>query len=219
MLMARPQGGELWRRLAAEDVLIIPSPAAAFRDERDALQAFRFLMGCGVTLCMWGQTFTPGAATSTWLLVILEWVGVWRYQQAAKACRLARARSKAAGHKLNGEAGYGYRWVGRGRQARRVEVPLEQSVMRWLAQAREQDPPPSWEQLREHLRDMRQCCVCDQVYLRAEATRQPVRVCPTCGGRTQRIRTRHNRDWTVATLSWMHTAYLAQRARADEVVA
>jgi hypothetical protein len=217
MLAARPQGGELWRRLAAEDVLIISSPAAAFRDERDALQAFRFLLGCGVTVCVWGQTFVPGAGTSAWLLVILEWVGAWRHEQAAEACRLARTQSKAAGRKLNGEAGYGYRWVGRGRRARRVAVPLELAVMKWLAQARAQDPPPSWDELREHLRDMRACQRCDQVHARDEATRQPVRVCPACRGPVERLRTNHgSTEWSTARLQRMHAAYISHQERAAQ---
>jgi hypothetical protein len=129
--------------LAAEDVLILSAPVAAFRDARDALQTFRLLMARGVTLCIWGQKFAAGAPRSAWLLAILEWGGTWRHEQAAEACRLARAKSKAAGRILNGEASYGFRWVGRGRRERRVEVPLEQAVMEWLAGAGAQDPPSS----------------------------------------------------------------------------
>jgi hypothetical protein len=217
LLMARPQGREMWRRLAAGDVLFIASPAAAFRDERDALQAVRFLMGCGVTLCLWGQTFAPGAGTSAWLLAILEWVGAWRHEQAGESCRLARAKSKAAGLKLNKEAGYGYRWVGRGRRARRVAVPLEQAVMAWLARARAQDPPPSWDELREHLRDMRTCPKCSEVHTRDEATRRPVQVCPACRGPVERLRTKQGgTEWSAARLQRMHSAYVTRVAPAAQ---
>jgi hypothetical protein len=105
---------------------------ASASDAHQVLQSFRE-QGVTVHLLQEQVCILPQSAEGDPFLAGLACAVQAEKARLSRIARSARARSKAAGTKLNGATPLGYRWVGRGKQARLVADEEERAMMAVIA--------------------------------------------------------------------------------------
>lgn len=131
-LRNRPAGRDLWDSLQAGDTIVATKLDRVFRDALDALNSYKFFKDRGIHLVLLDMGIEPvtnddtmGKLMFTMLAAFADWE---RSRIALRMSEGKRAKQRNGGH-AGGEAPYGFRIVGSGREARLERAPEEQQVI------------------------------------------------------------------------------------------
>jgi DNA invertase Pin-like site-specific DNA recombinase len=135
-LYERPGGKNLSSRLESGNQVVFANMAIPFRNEADLENLVRWWLARGITLhfAREGIRLEPDSDASEHFLKVLALQIKVRRERLGESCRLARARSKAAGTRFTGVAPYGTRWLGKGKRAKLVPDTAEMAVMEQIDQ-------------------------------------------------------------------------------------
>jgi DNA invertase Pin-like site-specific DNA recombinase len=139
-LAARPQGGELLAQLNKGDTLIATKLDRVFRNTLDAISTAKEFQEKGINLILvqFGPEPVCGNSHAKMFFGMLALVAEYERDMINERTQAGRAaKTKLNGH-LGGQAPYGMRVVGAGRQAQLEPNPAEQEVIAFAASLRAQ---------------------------------------------------------------------------------
>jgi DNA invertase Pin-like site-specific DNA recombinase len=124
----RPSGGELYRALQAGDTLIVAKLDRAFRNAADALAKADAWKRAGTRLIVADMGADPVTNNGVAKLFfgMLALVAEFERERILERTKDGRRAKAGRGGHTGGSAPFGYRVVGRGREAQLVEVPEQQ---------------------------------------------------------------------------------------------
>jgi putative DNA-invertase from lambdoid prophage Rac len=139
-LAARPAGAELLAQLTRGDTLVATKLDRVFRNAEDALKTSREFQERGIDLILIDLGIKPvgSSATARMFFSMLAIMAEYERGMIHERTQAGRAaKTKLNGH-LGGQAPYGMRVVGTGRQAQLELNPAEQEVIAFAAALRAQ---------------------------------------------------------------------------------
>lgn len=130
-LAERPAGAQLFSMVQAGDVVVASKLDRMFRDIVDAFETAKRFKDMGVDLILTDINSDPvtGHGTGKLLFGVLAVVADFERDRIAERMREGRTGKLARGGHIGGEAPYGWRKVGSGRDAMLVENDAEQDVI------------------------------------------------------------------------------------------
>ena len=131
-LAERPEGGKLVRALQPGDVVIAAKMDRLFRSAQDALNTVDKFKKAGVKLILVDMGTDPVTENGVSKMLFTVLAAMAEFEKGRILERMADGRKgkKAKGGHTGGQAPYGYRVEGLGRDAVLVEEPGEQAVIR-----------------------------------------------------------------------------------------
>ena len=131
-LAERPEGGKLVRALQPGDVVIAAKMDRLFRSAQDALNTVDKFKRAGVKLILVDMGTDPVTENGVSKMLFTVLAAMAEFEKGRILERMADGRKgkKAKGGHTGGQAPYGYRVEGLGRDAVLVEEPGEQAVIR-----------------------------------------------------------------------------------------
>ena len=131
-LAERPEGGKLVRALQPGDVVIAAKMDRLFRSAQDALNTVDKFKRAGVKLILVDMGTDPVTENGVSKMLFTVLAAMAEFEKGRILERMADGRKgkKAKGGHTGGQAPYGYRVEGIGRDAVLVEEPGEQAVIR-----------------------------------------------------------------------------------------
>jgi len=131
-LAERPEGGKLVRALQPGDVVIAAKMDRLFRSAQDALNTVDKFKRAGVKLILVDMGTDPVTENGVSKMLFTVLAAMAEFEKGRILERMADGRKgkKAKGGHTGGQAPYGYRVEGLGRDAVLVEEPGEQIVIR-----------------------------------------------------------------------------------------
>ena len=131
-LAERPEGGKLVRALQPGDVVIAAKMDRLFRSAQDALNTVDKFKRAGVKLILVDMGTDPVTENGVSKMLFTVLAAMAEFEKGRILERMADGRKgkKAKGGHTGGQAPYGYRVEGLGRDAVLVEEPGEQVVLR-----------------------------------------------------------------------------------------
>jgi DNA invertase Pin-like site-specific DNA recombinase len=149
-LALRPAGQRLWTKLDRGDTLIVAKLDRAFRNSVDALQTLDTLKARGVSVIITNLGSDPvtSEGISRFVFTMLAALAEFERFQIAERLAAGRAGKKARGGHIGGEAPFGWRIEGSGRDSHLVPDETEQEVIR-IAQRLK--PQKSYRAICNHL--------------------------------------------------------------------
>jgi DNA invertase Pin-like site-specific DNA recombinase len=130
-LAERPEGGRMFRALKAGDVVIAAKMDRLFRSAQDALNTVDKFKKAGVKLILVDMGTDPVTENGVSKMLFTVLAAMAEFEKGRILERMADGRKgkKAKGGHTGGQAPYGFRVEGLGRDAVLVEKPGEQVVL------------------------------------------------------------------------------------------
>ena len=156
----REAGGELLRRLRQGDHVVIAKFDRMFRRRRDVLDVLEYMEKVGVRLhiCnLAGGAVDMSSPIGRLIIGILSEFAAFEREMISERTKDAMARVKRKGKRVSGWPDYGFQWARKQDRATgrpewyQVPDPEERAVMKQIVAWRAQDPPLSWDRIRQTL--------------------------------------------------------------------
>lgn len=134
-LKDRPEGKRLMAQVAPGDTIVAAKMDRIFRSARDALETVDHFKTQGVHLVLFDMGITPVTAdegmSRMFFTMLAAFAEFERTRIRERMLQGKVSKTRNGGH-IGGEAPYGWRVEGEGREARLVEVEAEQEVIRMV---------------------------------------------------------------------------------------